>query len=88
MSKRYPIDTLINMSKIPEEARERFLAELPYVLAQMAAFFDACEIVGGVLDSLETKSLIWVDDDANTTQVTVNGEVMAKVRLNDKEPMK
>jgi hypothetical protein len=74
MMSEYPIGTLYDMANIPEEAVDRFLAELPAILVEvrrmkgvMAAFNDGFE--GSMQMRPDEPS--WVDDDLGKCTVTV-----------------
>ena len=76
----YPIDTLLDMAAIPEEALPRFLAELPAILATQRA-------LSGLLVGIpfESGGMTWVDDGEchRTVEIRAGVKVRASASTRD-----
>ena len=74
----YPVNNLVEMARIPADARERMLASLPALLdhlaAQLPAMDKLAQCAGGV--HVGPANLTWTDDDDDTTRtsITIRGE--------------
>lgn len=80
----YPIDTLLQMAAIPEEAQGRFLDELPDILASIRSLigsFPAADL------NLTFEGATWSDDGERhgTVRLHQDGEVIAQVRIPTKQ---
>ncbi len=77
---KYPIGSLFDMARIPEEARGRFLAELPVMLDMAAAQIAMGDALGFRIELDGAPH--WIDDDLGQAtvghRVLVNGEEVAK----------
>lgn len=62
---KYPIGTIAEMAAIPEDARGRFLDELPEILSTVARAVEVHALVNEALgeDALSLTTPYWVDDD-------------------------
>lgn len=84
--KTYPIASLYDMARIPVEAVDRFLAELPGILAEVRRVQQVKEIFDAQFDGLmkfrveDAGKPSWTDDDL--------GETTISVRLPDGDTMK
>ena len=70
---RYPVGTIAEMAAIPIEARARFLAELPDMLATLDIIRQANVDMEGVC-IITPQTPIWVDDSLGTRTVTITYE--------------
>lgn len=70
---RYKIGTIEQMAAIPEEARGRFLTELPEILASVARAIEMHSVVNQVLGSEALTLGIpeWIDDTKGEASYTV-----------------
>ncbi len=67
---RYPVGTITEMAAIPIEARARFLAELPDMLAMLDTIRLANLGLEGV-GIITPQTPIWVDDDLGKRTITI-----------------
>ena len=71
---RYPIATLLDMARVPEEALPRLLAELPAMLAVLRQVMAINDAAGAML--IQPGATVWVDDgrDEICTHTTISGK--------------
>lgn len=88
--KIYPIGTLQEIAKIPDEALPRFLWELPEILK---AVRQSVEMVEGLskITGIEIQSDVpkWIDDDLGQSHITFkkpDGEMLFRVTENMVKP--
>ena len=68
MGDRYPVGTLIDMARIPQEARARFLKELPSMLDNMQPMLTLRDTLGEAFKV----NPVWIDDDKGMATVNVS----------------
>lgn len=78
---KYPVLTLFDMAKIPEEALPRFIQELPYLLDAAREIEEAAGYPQKIIEMeliLTDQKPSWIDDDKGTFSIhlEVDGEVM------------
>ena len=69
---RYPVGTVFEMAAIPAEARQRFLAEFPEMLATIDAIRTAQGLFEGIAE-VEFQTPTWIDDGEGMKTITLIG---------------
>jgi hypothetical protein len=84
---QYPIDTLVEMAAIPEEALPRFLAELPMILGEVRRMLGVMDTFNstfvGEMEMQPLAGASWTDDDKGEGTVSVlmpDGSTVAATR--------
>lgn len=75
--KEYPVNTLIEMAAIPDEATPRFIEEFPALLAAIKAGLEMQSMGIGV------RNFVWRDDGerAVTAHMKVDGEDILSLKV-------